>query len=145
MTPERFAALAEAYGADINRWPDADRGAARVLAATDAESQATLRAAELLDRALLAAPTYAASRDLFDRVVAEAPRQAKRTRMMRWLSAIGLGAALATAGASGIAVGAAFAPAAVLQQLQPFDDTDSDGLQEATNLMNPSDLGSQSG
>lgn len=31
MTPERFAYLADAYGADLHRWPLAERGAAKAL------------------------------------------------------------------------------------------------------------------
>jgi hypothetical protein len=29
MTPERFAALADAYGADLRRWPSREQDAAR--------------------------------------------------------------------------------------------------------------------
>ena len=31
MTPERFAYLADAYGADLQRWPAAEQGAAQAL------------------------------------------------------------------------------------------------------------------
>lgn len=31
MTPERFAYLADAYGADLHRWPGAEQGAAQAL------------------------------------------------------------------------------------------------------------------
>lgn len=35
MTPERFCALLDAYGADLQRWPEAERSAAHLLAAQD--------------------------------------------------------------------------------------------------------------
>lgn len=31
MTPERFAHLADAYGADLQRWPAQEQGSARAL------------------------------------------------------------------------------------------------------------------
>ena len=142
MTPQRFADLALAYGADIARWPSAEQAPARALAAADPSAAAALDQALILDRALDASPSMAASRDLYDSVVAEAPRLVARSRLTRWLGAIGVGAALATACASGVAVGAVFAPTAVLQLLQPSDD---DPLQEASSLIEPADSGSQSG
>jgi anti-sigma factor RsiW len=142
MTPHRFAALAEAYGADIARWPAAEQSAARILA-SDPANAALLAQAQLLDHALNSVPAPLASRDLYDRIVAEAPHQAARGRMMRWLGALGLGAALATACASGVAVGAVFAPAGVLQRLQP--QSEADPLQEASSLLGDTDTGNQSG
>jgi hypothetical protein len=35
MTPERFRVLLQAYGADLQRWPDDERSEARALAAQD--------------------------------------------------------------------------------------------------------------
>lgn len=46
MTPERFAYLADAYGADLQRWPLAERGAAKALLASGNPS-----AREALDQA----------------------------------------------------------------------------------------------
>lgn len=48
MTMDRFQALLDAYGADPDRWPDAERDAARAfLAGNDAATTALNSAAEL--------------------------------------------------------------------------------------------------
>lgn len=57
MTIERFRQLAEAYGAQIERWPAADRAAARALAERSDEARRALAQARILDAWLeLAAP-----------------------------------------------------------------------------------------
>ena len=139
MTLDRFTDLAAAYGADIARWPEAERTAARALAQSEPRAAAILADAGILDRALHAAVTPPASRALYERVIAEAPALVARGRLARWMTAVGLGAALAMAAASGVAVGAVFAPSAVLQ-LQSADP-----LSEANTLLDPSDAGSQTG
>ena len=40
MTLDRFTQLADIFGADIGRWPEEERDAARRLATTDAGAQA---------------------------------------------------------------------------------------------------------
>lgn len=52
LTPARFRRCAEAYGADMQRWPPADRVAARVLMRQDPTVTAVLQAADGLDRLL---------------------------------------------------------------------------------------------
>lgn len=53
MDHDRFAALAEAYGADIRAWPEAERDAARAYAAAAPErAEAVLGDAAVLDQAL---------------------------------------------------------------------------------------------
>ncbi|MFD2430767.1 hypothetical protein ACFSUK_27275 [Sphingobium scionense] len=64
MTPERFAALADAYGADLRRWPSHEQDAAQAMLATDpANARDVLaRAATLdglLDRHRVPAPSSA--------------------------------------------------------------------------------------
>ncbi len=49
MTVARFAALAEAYGADFDRWPDAERHPAIALAGRSAEARALLADAHETD------------------------------------------------------------------------------------------------
>jgi len=105
MTPERFEALAEAYGGDVARWPDAEREAAAAWMAAE-----PMRAGEILARAgdldaVLAA--YAPPRampGLAERIAAGAPRP--RARWTGWLLPAGMGAGLAAACAAGLMLGA---------------------------------------
>jgi len=105
MTPERFETLAEAYGGDVARWPDADREAAAALMAEEpAWAGDILARAGELDAALA---TFAAPRgasDLTGRILASAPQP--RARWIGWLAPAGMGAGLAAACAAGVLVGA---------------------------------------
>ena len=56
MTIERLKALAEAYGADLRRWPASERPFAESLIATDAAARAALEEAAALDVLLDASP-----------------------------------------------------------------------------------------
>lgn len=105
MTPERFEALAEAYGGDVARWPAAEREAARQWRAahTDA-ARSILDRAGALDNLLDAAPAPLASPELVQGIVAAAPPARARRRAGWWLPA-GMGAGLAAACAAGVAVG----------------------------------------
>lgn len=103
MTPERFAHLAHAYGAQLQRWPAAERDAARqLLASDDAQANAALQQAQWLDghldQYLLAAP----SPQLAQRIVASAnPRPSLWNRWFGWLfpaSFVGVGVAGVLAG-----------------------------------------------
>lgn len=105
MTHERFQALADAFGGDVSRWPAEVREAAAVLMATEPElAGRTLVAAQALDAALDACRQSPASSALVARVLAAAPRPARRRRF--WLSPAALGAGLAAAAAAGVIVGA---------------------------------------
>jgi len=105
MTPERFETLAEAYGGDVARWPDADReAAAELMAARPAWARDVLARAGHLDAVL---DDYAAPRGslgLADRIAAGAPRA--RARWIGWLLPAGMGVGLATACAAGVIAGA---------------------------------------
>ena len=119
MTRERFAELALAYGADIGRWPEGEREAARRLAA-DPAARAVLEDEAALDHLLWRAVTPSPSLALNDRVIALAPRQrAPRGRLAAWLTGAGVAAGLAAACAAGVAMGAAFAPHALINAVTP--------------------------
>ncbi len=105
MTPERFAALADAYGGGVARWPAALREAARAHLLLHPEASATLEAANRLDAALAGWTVPGPGAALSGRIlmqVASRHRQAGRLRL--WFS--GLGAAGVLAG--GLAAGATF-------------------------------------
>jgi hypothetical protein len=104
MTPDRFAAILAAYGADPTRWPDAERVAAETIART-ADPRAIAGAAAfdtLLDDFTVVWP----GADLVQRIVASAPRR----RPWRILLP-GFGLAAATA-AFGIVAGVIVQPVA---------------------------------
>jgi hypothetical protein len=129
MTQDRFASLAEAYGADLRRWPGAERTAAEAFAATDAETAERLLAAErALDAALDRWTSTAPSAGLQGRVVAAAPLAAAAGRLWRWLTGVGLGVALAGAGAAGVVVGFTETPHSLVRAIsgerapEPTDD-----------------------
>jgi hypothetical protein len=121
MTPERFAQLAQAYGADIGRWPEGEREAARRLASADAPPGGdlgapggVLEAEAALDHLLWRATTPSASLDLSDRVIALAPRPRAAARPLTgWLTGIGVAAGLACACAAGVGLGVVLAPHAL--------------------------------
>jgi hypothetical protein len=105
MTPERFRRLTEAYGASPERWPAAERDAARaLLSARDPDALAAFADAQALDTLLdthaVAAPDEALAR----RIIASAPVRTipfwRRPRV--WFSGVGF----VGAGAAGVAAGA---------------------------------------
>ena len=111
MSPERFAAVTESYGADWRRWPAADREAARRLEASgDAAARHLLSEAAELDRLLDGYVVAAPSDALYRSIASGAPAAATRRVGLRlWWSGLGLaaaGLAGAFAGASAIAVAA---------------------------------------
>lgn len=110
MTPKRFETLAEAYGGDVARWPEADReAAAALMAAEPAWAETILARAGELDTALAAYALPKAPLDLADRIAAAAPLVPARPappRWMGWLLPVGMGAGLAAACAAGVVMGA---------------------------------------
>lgn len=52
LTLRRFRAMADSYGADLHRWPEEVRDAARMLLNGSAEARALLSAARALDEAI---------------------------------------------------------------------------------------------
>lgn len=111
MTPERFAALAATYGADLRRWPAAEREAARRLEASGEEAaRRALSEAADLDHLLAAWVLPRPSHALHRSICASAPVPAEgRTPARFWWPGLGLagaGLAGALAGASAIALAA---------------------------------------
>lgn len=73
MDEARFKALAEAYGADVERWPVAERDAARRrLADAGPDARAALKEAAALDALLKEAPQAHLDARLIGRVMADA-------------------------------------------------------------------------
>ena len=103
MNAERFKLLADAYGANLDRWPANERAAAVAFMGEDPDAPVWLADAESLDRLLGAAPSPAPSAVLREEIIASAPR-AKAGWMRRgaWMSGAGLGAACVL----GVVVGA---------------------------------------
>ncbi|MBN9074835.1 MAG: hypothetical protein BGN87_19115 [Rhizobiales bacterium 65-79] len=110
MSPERFRAMAEAYGGSIRRWPAEPRRQAEPLLSDPRYGRILSEACaldEFLDEWTVAPP----SRELAARIRLGAPASIREyfARWRLWLSGIGLAAALAGALAGGVAV-AALAP-----------------------------------
>ncbi|OUL83020.1 hypothetical protein [Paraburkholderia hospita] len=89
MTPERFRAIVDAYGADARHWPEAERAAASAWAAQHhREADALLAQAAQLDAWLAsdaAATDVAPDAALIERVIASAPAN-RKLRQPRRLS-----------------------------------------------------------
>jgi hypothetical protein len=103
MTPERFADLTEAYGADLRRWPASEQAGAQALLARDPGVAEALGDAARLDLVLSAYATPAPSAALRRAVLESAPRSnAMRRRFTLWWAA-----GTTTVGAAGAVLGAA--------------------------------------
>lgn len=104
MKIERLEVLAEAYGADLRRWPAHERTFAESLIAANPAARAVLEDAAALDALLDASPRIVPSADLTARVLAAAPRRkASRGHLHRifWV----LGAGWAAAACAGVVAG----------------------------------------
>lgn len=104
MTIERLKALAEAYGADLRRWPASERPFAESLVATDPAARAALEEAASLDVLLDASPRPIPSAALAARILAAAPKAREaRAHLGRifWF----LGAGWAAAACAGVVAG----------------------------------------
>ncbi|BCG00891.1 hypothetical protein PPGU19_054590 [Paraburkholderia sp. PGU19] len=101
MTPERFRAIVDAYGAEARHWPEAERAAASAWAAQHrSEVDALLAQAAQLDAWLAsdaAATDMAPDAALIERVMASAPAN-RRSRRPRRLSLIWPGGGSGRAG-----------------------------------------------
>lgn len=109
MDETRFQTLADAWGADLRRWPETDRAAAEAFrAAQPARAAALLTEAGALDHLLGQAPSAQASPELRARVIAAAttaglkPRRPLFTRPFAWLSGAGWAAACAAGAIVGL-------------------------------------------
>ena len=104
MKAQRLHALAEAYGADLRRWPASERAFADSLIAADPSLKAVLDEAAALDALLDAAPAPAPSAALVARVLAAAPK-ARRPRLHLDRIALYMGAGWAAAACAGVVAG----------------------------------------
>lgn len=103
MTPERFAYLADAYGADLQRWPLAEQGAAQALLDSGkASAREALHAAGWLDAQLDSHQLAFLDPALARQIRQSAPRRASFwSRYAGWLSPAGL----VGVGIAGVATG----------------------------------------
>ena len=107
MRQERFEALAQAYGGEIARWPDAVREAAALFAAAAPEVATLILSREgRLDAVLDAAPRTSARSGLFEQIVLSAPAGRRRRRWSVWIAPARLGAGLAATALVGVLLGA---------------------------------------
>lgn len=120
LTSARFAALAEAYGGSIGRWPEAVRDEARRMAG-DPAMQAILAEADALDAHLDAWRMPAPSLSMRARVAGSWRRPLSR-RARLWWSGLGIATALAGAAAGSVAAAAALPgdPAATAEDITAF-------------------------
>lgn len=103
MDLRRFAALCDAYGGTIARWPEPERRPAAALART-AEGEMLLARADRLDTTL-SAWTTTVPQTLCDAILNDVPIQHRRTPIALWWSGLaGLTLAGAAAGALAVAV-----------------------------------------
>lgn len=138
MTLKRFRALTQSYGADLQRWPQEERGAAQELSGSSAEARALLEQERSLDEAIAAATAHEDAERLqhgaqdaaLDRLragvsarIATKELQAKSGGRLGWLlggashgSSLRLRLGLATSGAfaiiAGALIGGMYGPAA---------------------------------
>lgn len=122
MTPDRFVQLLDAYGADIARWPAAERAAAQALArAAPAALQAAQDEAAALD-ALLATHSVAPPEPA---LAAHIALQAGTAPSGRWWRTLTRWPAWAAVGLAGAATGV-FAATLALHAGPPAADTWND-------------------
>jgi hypothetical protein len=106
MDLDRFAALAEAYGGDVSRWPENVREPAALLMSSDPAATAPLLAAQSdLDWALDAWRAPAGSAALQAAILASAPAARRGPAWRGWMWRTSLGAGLMAAGAAGVMAG----------------------------------------
>lgn len=110
MTPERFAAILDAYGAEPRRWPDAERPAALAHLRKAAGAAAWLDAAADLDDLLGWSRVPAPSAALRRRVIASATAGRFWRGAGLWWSGLALAGAAAAGALTGTAAAAVFEP-----------------------------------
>lgn len=137
LTLERFSALAEAYGGELERWPTALRPAASVLLADNPAAQGILDEARALDRMLEAAPPPQAPPELMAAILEDAdPLPPRRWFQILWPGAPAWkpAAALCCAALLGLVIGLAddgsvYSDTALADQLEAvlYGDLPDDG------------------
>ncbi|RUW62768.1 hypothetical protein [Mesorhizobium sp. M7A.F.Ca.US.008.03.1.1] len=114
MEAKRFAALAQAYGGDLRRWPEAERMAGTVFAASGV-GKAILRQAGTLDALLDSYRVDAPDKALHSSILQAAGRHLDQRRR-QWFWWLGLG--LAGIGLAGAVAGLALVTI-VTPEVQP--------------------------
>jgi len=100
LDAKRFAALADAYGGALHRWPAAEQAAAILFAGTD-EGRAVLRRADSLDTMLDRHRVEAPNPTLYGAIVSGAVTAVRQERRRRFwwlgfgLAGVGLAGAVA--------------------------------------------------
>jgi hypothetical protein len=114
MSVERFRTLADAYGADIGRWPSAEREAGqKLLAGGDLACTAIIEEAAAIDDMLVAYRVPQPTHTLSQRVIASAPVMAPPwSRTQLWWSGLGLATACLAGALAGAAIVASLPPVA---------------------------------
>lgn len=107
MDAKRFAALAAAYGGDLRRWPEAERMAGTLFAASEA-GEAILKRAGTLDAQLDSYRVGAPGKALHGSILLAAGRHLVQRRRQRFwwlgLGLAGIGLAGAVAGLALVAI-----------------------------------------
>ena len=140
MTDTRFAELAQAWGGDLRRWPEAEREAARAWAGTNSvAAERALFYARQTDAALDASLRPVVSAALRDRVIASAATAGLKARAvwpgLKKLLWIG-GAGWAAAACAGVVFGATLGSqiAADTQAFAVLDQALAGGLDDTEVL-----------
>ncbi len=123
MTPERFAALADAYGGDLGHWPPDERDAARTLLLRRPELRTMLSAAADLDTALATWTVPGPGAALAARIATAVGHRHAHARRRLWLSSLGAATALASGAAAGALVVALSAPVEQQVTASPYELT----------------------
>ncbi len=132
MGQDRFGALCDAYGSDIDRWPEAERQAAHAFAeAKPLIAQPRLEAARALDEALSSAVIEPASEALYQRIVAEGIR-VRTPQRPTWAAAAAAVMLTLGLGAGWVAAPVAETPAddVYASAFGAFDSADALSLEE---------------
>ncbi|OPA84693.1 hypothetical protein BFW87_28600 [Pseudomonas fluorescens] len=131
MTPERFAHLASAYGASLNRWPVAEQASAQALLDSgNTSAREVLREAAWLDTQLDGYELAFADAALTQQIRQSAPRRGSFwSRYANWLSPAGLVGVGIAGIAAGVLVASLSVPLPMLSsEVLPsvFDQGDAD-------------------
>lgn len=105
MTPSRFAALADAFGGNIDRWPEGERQEGWAYFQSAPDGRLLLEAQARLDGILASWTVQPPETGLLTRIAADVVRrQATWRRVRLWLSGVGAAAAVAGGVAAGTVV-----------------------------------------
>ena len=125
----RVRQLAESFGGDPARWPEADRpGAEAWIAAHPAEARRLLDDARSLDRLLFAWEAPRPTEYVRSRVQAAAPVQVRQSLRRSWVLTLTGGAALAAACLAGIVAAPRLVDPVVRAAAAPVYASDPDSI-----------------